>query len=75
MGKSIVTVIVLFVIAILVAVLVIFVLIAVNEEPRKRCGNCTAFDRDLRICWWDRIKRDEYDNGCVSYEKKEASDE
>ena len=49
--------------------LLIVALILANEEPRKRCGNCAAFDRDLRICWWDRKPRGEYRKGCVHFDK------
>ena len=54
--------------AIIFAVIVVGALFGVlgyiNEETRKRCGNCMFFDRDLRICWGDTSKKGEYAKGC-----------
>lgn len=64
-------IIVAIVFAVIFTLLFIVVLIAINEESRKRCGNCAAFDRDLRICWWDRTPHDDYTKGCVHHEREE----
>ena len=42
----------------------------INEQRRPHCGNCTAWDRDLRICWWDRQERGEYDKGCEQHKRE-----
>ena len=75
LSKLLLLALVAFVFGIAVGILLIFVLVAINEEPRKRCGNCIAFDRDLRICWWDRMPRDDYKKGCARHERKTVSDE
>ena len=70
--------------AILILVAVIFAVIVVgalfgvlgyiNEETKKRCGNCMFFDRDLRICWFNTSKKGEYVKGCDRHVRK-AEDE
>lgn len=42
----------------------------INEETRKRCGNCMFFDRDLRICWGNLSKKGEYIKGCEKHVRK-----
>ena len=69
-SRIILLVIVVIVFAVIFTFLFIVVLIAINEEPRKRCGNCATFDRDLRICWFDGMPRDEYDKSCVHHGKE-----
>lgn len=43
----------------------------INEETRKRCGNCMFFDRDLRICWGNLSKKGEYIKGCDKHVRKD----
>ena len=47
--------------AIIFAVIVVGALFGVlgyiNEETRRRCGNCLFWDCDLRICWGDTSKK------------------
>ncbi len=56
--------------AVIVAGAFLGVLGCVNEETRKRCGNCATWDSDLRICWWDCHKCGEYDKGCEMHVKQ-----
>lgn len=61
-------------VAIAFAVIVVGALLGVlgyiNEETRKRCGNCLFYDRDLRICWGDTSKKGEYIKGCDKHVRK-----
>lgn len=61
--------------AIIFAVIVVGALFGVlgyiNEETRKRCGNCMFFDRDLRICWGNLSKKGEYIKGCDKHVRKD----
>ena len=61
--------------AIIFAVVVVGALFGVlgyiNEEIRKRCGNCMFFDRDLRICWGNLSKKGEYIKGCDKHVRKD----
>lgn len=66
-GKIISMLLVILLLSAVAIVLLAIVITAVNEEPRKRCGNCTAFDRDLRICWYDNSPRGEYSKKCVHH--------
>lgn len=43
-----------------------------NEEKRKRCGNCFFWDCDLRICWDDTSKKGEYAKGCDRHVRKDG---
>ena len=69
----------LLIVALVLAVVVVsalyLVLRKINEETSKRCGNCVAFDRDLRICWYDRTTRDEYGKGCMHHNHTENTDD
>lgn len=62
--------------AIIFAVIVVGALLGVlghiNEETRKRCGNCLFYDRDLRICWHDISKKGEYAKGCDRHVRKDG---
>ena len=59
---------ILLVVALAFAAIVVAALFGVlwyiNEETRKRCGNCFFWDSDLRICWGDTSKKGEYAKGC-----------
>lgn len=67
---------ILLVVALAFAAIVVAALFGVlghiNEETRKRCGNCLFYDRDLRICWHDTSKRGEYAKGCDRHVRKDG---
>ena len=50
------------------------VLAHINEEARPHCGNCTAWDRDLHICWWDAHECGKYAKGCVHHDRIETKE-
>lgn len=70
------TIAILLVVAIAFAAIVVAALYGVlghlNEETRKRCGNCLFYDRDLRICWSDTARKGEYTKGCDRHVRKDG---
>ena len=73
--KTLETLIILLLVAFIFAVIVVGALLGVlgyiNEQRRPHCGNCSAWDRDLRVCWWDCHKCGKYDKGCPHHERDE----
>ncbi len=70
LGKIFILALAAFVLGIAAGILLIFILVAAAERPRRRCGNCIAFDRDLRICWYDGVHRSDRDKPCIHHNKR-----